>query len=103
MKKILVLTLFTVLCLNYLTAQEIRSFKIHSHNDYLRNVPFWEAFGAGCGSIEADVILSDGELMVAHESSSIIKKRTLRSLYLNPIMEGIELGLISDFEFHLLL
>ncbi|WP_198672977.1 alkaline phosphatase [Algoriphagus litoralis] len=79
-----------------------QDFKLHSHNDYLRNVPFWEAFGAGAASIEVDVILQDGSLMVAHEKESIQPERTLRSLYLEPIRKAVDLGMIEEFGFHLL-
>lgn len=80
-----------------------QDFKLHSHNDYLRNVPFWEAFGAGSSSIEVDVILQDGELMAAHELASIRKEHTLTSLYLEPIQKARELGMIEEFEFSLLI
>lgn len=82
-------------------AQE--DFRLHSHNDYLRNVPFWEAFGAGTASIEVDVILQSGSLMVAHEKESIRPELTLKSLYLEPIQKAKNLGMIGDFEFHLLI
>lgn len=79
------------------------NFKIHSHNDYLRNEPFWEAFRAGAASIEVDVILQEGQLMVAHEKESIQKDRTLKSLYLDPIVEAKKLGKVEEFGFHLLI
>lgn len=82
-------------------AQE--EFRLHSHNDYLRNVPFWEAFGAGAASIEVDVILQNGKLMAAHELASIRKEHTLTSLYLEPIQNARELGMIRKFGFHLLI
>jgi alkaline phosphatase len=82
--------------------QETRSFSLHSHNDYLQKVPFWDAFSAGCASIEVDVILQNGRLMVAHEKESILPNRTLTSLYLKPIQYGTESGLIQEFDFHLL-
>ncbi len=77
-------------------------FKLHSHNDYLQTVPFWDAFSAGSASIEVDVILQEGELMAAHEKSSILPGRTLTSLYLQPIQHAITLGMIQEFKFHLL-
>lgn len=80
-----------------------QDFKLHSHNDYLRNVPFWEAFGAGAASIEVDVILQNGKLMVAHEVETIKPEWTLRSLYFEPIQEAVKLGMIDRFDFHLLL
>lgn len=83
--------------------QQKTSFALHSHNDYLQPVPFWDAFSAGCASIEVDVILQEGELMVAHEKRSIQKQRTLESLYLKPIQQGVELGLIQEVNFHLLI
>jgi alkaline phosphatase len=103
MKKIYLLILCSFLNLHFSIAQEYKPFKLHSHNDYLRKVPFWEAFGAGCASIEADVILQDGELMVAHEKATIRKERTLKSLYLSPIQKAKELGLVDEFNFHLLI
>jgi alkaline phosphatase len=83
-------------------AQNKAAFAVHSHNDYLQPVPFWDAFSAGCASIEVDVILQEGELMVAHEKESIQASRTFESLYLKPIQQGFDLGLIKEFNFHLL-
>jgi alkaline phosphatase len=83
-------------------AQNKAAFAVHSHNDYLQPVPFWDAFSAGCASIEVDVILQEGELMVAHEKESIQASRTFESLYLKPIQQGVDLGLIKEFNFHLL-
>ena len=48
-------------------AQQKTVFALHSHNDYLQPVPFWDAFSAGCASIEVDVILQEGQLQVAYE------------------------------------
>jgi alkaline phosphatase len=83
-------------------AQNKAAFAVHSHNDYLQPVPFWDAFSAGCASIEVDVILQEGGLMVAHERESIQAQRTFESLYLKPIQQGVDLGLITEFNFHLL-
>ncbi|MBA4300276.1 MAG: hypothetical protein C0433_09275 [Cyclobacterium sp.] len=79
-----------------------QDFKLHSHNDYLRKLPFWEAFGAGAASIEVDVILQNDQLMVAHEAASIKSELTLRSLYFEPIQKSVEQGMIQKFDFHLL-
>ena len=58
----------------------------HSHNDYWRSVPLYEALAAGCVSVEADVWLTaDQELLVSHSWSSTKTERTLRSLYLDPL------------------
>lgn len=69
--------------------------KIHAHNDYNHAVPFWGALAAGCASIEADVILRNDTLFVAHEVESIKSKRTLESLYLAPMQTSLTL----DFDF----
>lgn len=92
--------LFLGLGLGLLQAQS--NFKLHSHNDYLQTVPFWDAFSAGCASIEVDVILQDGKLMAAHEKESILPTRTISSLYFEPIRHGVNLGMIQEFNFHLL-
>lgn len=84
------------------SAQTSEEFKIHSHNDYLQKTPFWEAFGAGASSIEVDVILQDGQLMAAHEKESINPAKTIQSLYLDPIREGLKNGVIEEINFTLL-
>ena len=60
---------------------------IHSHNDYAQKRPFWGAYEAGADSIEADVFLVDGELLVAHSRKDLKKENTLRRLYLEPLRE----------------
>lgn len=77
--------------------------KIHSHNDYIRNAPFWEAYANGLESIEADVILLNGELYVAHENESITPERTLKSLYLDPIQVAYDLRINDRKPFQLLI
>jgi hypothetical protein len=61
----------------------------HSHNDYRRTVPLFDALSAGCTSVEADIWLTgnDTELYVGHNRRSLSEKRTLRSLYLDPLIE----------------
>jgi len=62
----------------------------HSHNDYEQKQPFWQAYNAGFGSIEADIFLVGEELFVAHTKSELAtKKRKLDSLYLVPLLENI--------------
>lgn len=80
-----------------------QDFRIHSHNDYLRETPFWEAFEAGAASIEVDVFVQEGKLRVAHEKESIRPEWTLKSLYLEPVREAKKQGKIGSFEFHLLI
>ena len=58
----------------------------HSHNDYEQQTPFHLAYNEGFGSIEADIHLVDDQLLVGHDSKSLVKDRTLESLYLQPII-----------------
>ncbi|KAF2016192.1 hypothetical protein BU24DRAFT_462376 [Aaosphaeria arxii CBS 175.79] len=58
----------------------------HSHNDYWRSVPLYEALAAGCSSVEADVWLTeDSDFLVSHTRKQAAKERTLNSLFLDPI------------------
>lgn len=68
-------------------SRDVFSVNCHSHNDYWRRVPLYAALQAGCTSVEADVWLFDDELYVGHEVSSLSSSRTLRSLYVNPLLE----------------
>jgi hypothetical protein len=69
--------------------------KCHSHNDYSRRVPLFEALAAGCVGIEADIWLesrNDGsaDLLVGHEKESLDQSRTLSSLYTAPILSILQ-------------
>lgn len=59
----------------------------HSHNDYEQPRPLHDALAQGFDSIEADVWLVDGRLLVAHELAQVRPDRTLESLYLDPLRE----------------
>ncbi len=61
----------------------------HAHNDYLHPSPFYTAFNAGFGSIEADVFPVNGVLYVAHDTEYIQSSRTLKSLYLEPLLREL--------------
>ncbi|KAH7009059.1 hypothetical protein B0J12DRAFT_791049 [Macrophomina phaseolina] len=77
----------------------------HSHNDYWRKVPLFDAISYGCASVEADIWLVDSpddnrqisfdgrppqkikniELQVGHALDALDIDRTLDSLYLGPL------------------
>ncbi|KAF4449357.1 Altered inheritance of mitochondria protein 6 [Fusarium austroafricanum] len=61
----------------------------HSHNDIWRPIPMFSALAVGCLSIEADVWLSpDGDdVLVGHDKRSLSSHRTLRSLYIDPMVQ----------------
>jgi hypothetical protein len=61
----------------------------HAHNDYEHARPLLDALDHGFCSIEADVHLVDGQLLVAHNRSQTAPGRTLASLYLDPLRERV--------------
>ncbi|PIF47769.1 alkaline phosphatase [Chryseobacterium sp. 52] len=62
----------------------------HSHNDYQQEIPFWQAYYASFGSIEADVFLVKGKLWIAHTEKELSASRTLENLYLDNISKQIK-------------
>ncbi len=84
---------FLLLISSTLFAQNAIQPRIHSHNDYLQNVPFWKAFSAGASSIEADVFLVGDSLFIAHTEKEIDNRRSLERLYFEPLQEVFALGL----------
>jgi len=80
-----------------------QDYKVHSHNDYKQNIPFWKAFGAEVQSIEVDVFYKNGKLMVAHEQGEIEENKTLERLYLNPLQEALDLNLSANRSLQLLI
>ncbi|MGQ4453573.1 phosphatidylinositol-specific phospholipase C/glycerophosphodiester phosphodiesterase family protein [[Kitasatospora] papulosa] len=63
--------------------------RAHAHNDYLHPRPLHDALAHGFTSVEADIFLVDGELLVAHEAGSLDPARTLVSLYLDPLLARV--------------
>nr|WP_323445518.1 phosphatidylinositol-specific phospholipase C/glycerophosphodiester phosphodiesterase family protein [Streptomyces sp. YSPA8] len=61
----------------------------HAHNDYLHPRPLHDALSHGFTSVEADIFLVDGELLVAHTPAELDPARTLRSLYLEPLLARV--------------
>jgi len=61
----------------------------HSHNDYENPVPFYTAYNAQFGSIEADIFLEHGKLFVAHDTTELKQHRTLKAWYLDPLLNAV--------------
>jgi hypothetical protein len=80
----------------------------HSHNDYWRPHPLYDALQLGFKSVEADVFLIDTTLQVGHEPAALRRANTLQSLYLDPLRkiqqtqscytQPAELWLFVDFK-----
>ncbi len=94
-----------------LTAVRIKPLhQAHAHNDYLHERPLLDALDHGFCSVEADVHLVDGALLVAHDRDKTDPTRTLQTLYLDPLLEltatnggqvypsGPEFMLLIDFK-----
>lgn len=63
--------------------------RAHAHNDYLHERPLHDALGHGFCSVEADIFLVDGKLLVAHTRSELQHAKTLEILYLDPLKQRI--------------
>ncbi|WP_419996173.1 phosphatidylinositol-specific phospholipase C/glycerophosphodiester phosphodiesterase family protein [Streptomyces boninensis] len=59
--------------------------RAHAHNDYLHPRPLLDALDHHFGSVEADIWLVDGQLLVAHDEAQLDPQRTLQKLYLDPL------------------
>lgn len=57
----------------------------HAHNDYLHERPLFDALEHGFCSVEADIYLVNGELLVGHDLKKTKPGRTLEALYLDPL------------------
>ncbi len=75
-----------------LAQDSLRPAQGHAHNDYLHERPLLDALAAGMGSVEADVFLVDGQLLVAHTASEISPERSLQKLYLDPLKARMAAG-----------
>ena len=104
MLKVFYAILLTLICLQPAWSQKrYTAADVHSHNDYTRPNPFYQAFKAGVGAIEADVYLRNGKLMVAHDTADIRPENTLKAMYLDPIKKemgshGRPLNLLIDLK-----
>ena len=64
----------------------------HAHNDYLHSRPLKDALDHGFTSVEADVFLVEGDLLVAHTRAELDASHTFRKLYLEPLRERVRAG-----------
>src|SRR5258708_17349347 len=63
---------------------------VHAHNDYEHKRPLFDALEHGFCSVEADIHLVEGQLLVAHSRSQVKTEGTLEALYLNPLRERVQ-------------
>jgi Glycerophosphoryl diester phosphodiesterase family len=63
--------------------------RTHAHNDYEHPRPLFDALDQGFCSVEADIYLVNGQLLVAHDRKDLRPERTLQVLYLDPLRERV--------------
>ena len=90
MKRLLILLATLALISAALCAQN--PVYLHSHNDYERPNPFWDAYNEHFDSVEADVYCIDGILYVSHDRKDVRSERTFEALYLEPVLKVFELN-----------
>jgi YVTN family beta-propeller protein len=80
------LTAFIFACLQAVSQPHVyTAAQAHSHNDYEQTSPFLLAFKEQFGSVEADIHLVNGTLLVGHDARDLRPERTLEHLYLIPL------------------
>ncbi|MET8682254.1 phosphatidylinositol-specific phospholipase C/glycerophosphodiester phosphodiesterase family protein [Streptomyces sp. NPDC004647] len=63
--------------------------RAHAHNDYEHTHPLADALQHRFTSVEADIWLVDGKLLVGHDIGDLSPDRTLESLYLDPLLKRV--------------
>lgn len=77
----------SILVISLFFAVSLPAQQLHSHNDYEQAEPFHAAYKAGFASIEADIYLVDGKLLVAHDLKDVDATKTLEALYIKPLAD----------------
>ncbi|KAK0099636.1 Altered inheritance of mitochondria protein 6 [Cadophora gregata] len=65
--------------------RDVQPVQCHSHNDYWRRIPLYDALAVGCASVEADVWLRGDDLLIGHKAHELKRTKSLQSLYLDPL------------------
>lgn len=65
---------------------------LHSHNDYTRTMPFYEAYSQHIYSIECDMFYVNGKFLVGHDQKDLRDDVTFDRLYLEPLINVYRLN-----------
>lgn len=90
MKSLRLPFLFLLGCALALAADPAPFVRAHAHNDYEHARPLLDALDHGFGSIEADIYLVEGKLLVSHNLKDVKPGRTLEALYLDPLRDRVK-------------
>ncbi len=80
---------FFALCVTPIAYGQTALWRAHAHNDYEQDRPLREALERGIGSVEVDIHLVEGALLVAHDLEDVEASKTLESMYLAPLRTHI--------------
>src|SRR4030095_15835875 len=72
---------------NVLAVDTLPLIHAHAHNDYEHHRTLNDALDHDFCSVEADIYLVEGKLLVAHNRLQTKPERTLQALYLDPLRE----------------
>ncbi len=88
MKKTCIFTVLTAAALSFNSLPALAQYPVllHSHNDYTRTMPFYEAYSQHIYSIECDMFYKDGEFLVGHDEEDLKADVTFDRLYLKPLI-----------------
>src|SRR5688500_12101427 len=84
------LTVLLLIVTSLRAAETVPLLRAHAHNDYEHVRPLFDALDHGFCSVEADVYLIDGALLVAHDRKDVKPERTLSALYLSPLLDRVK-------------
>ena len=73
-------------------------YRVHSHNDYLQDVPFWYAYSGGASSIEVDLYLQNDTLFVTHSENKVRSDKTFTNTYLDQLDRLAQEGRLSPVQ-----
>ena len=59
----------------------------HAHNDYVHDRPLLDALERNFASVEADIFLKEGQLLIGHTQLELSANRTLEGMYLQPLAD----------------
>ncbi|MGL4993422.1 MAG: alkaline phosphatase [Bacteroidales bacterium] len=87
MNKVMMMGAVALCCLGSMSANN-SDILIHSHNDYNRRVPLYQAYSQGIDIIEVDIFVSKNgkDLLVAHDIEDLDKASSIDELYIKPII-----------------
>lgn len=94
MKRLSIFTALSALAITFGAHAAEAKFPVllHSHNDYTRTMPFYEAYSQHIFSIECDMFYKGGKFLVGHDLEDLKDDVTFDRLYLEPLINVYRLN-----------